>query len=230
MRKNMIDYLRNKIGRYTWLRKALMPINNIIRKKDEKRMNEHFRRCSDSIFHLIYETLSEANVEFWPEFGTLLGIYRENDFLKHDLDFDFGAFEENNTLIHSLLTKAGFVLKHKYEGINHPEIKEVSYEYNGVGVDFFYFLRGTEKDRCHTFILSDAKMNPSNSTYKVKVFTFDKITLKDYFFKGRTIQVPSDTKEHLIVSYGPSFMIPDKKFKSINNAFLEGIYAKEYLY
>lgn len=230
MKKNTIDYLRNKIGRYKWLRKILMPINNIIRRKDEKRMNEHFRKSSDSVFNLIYDTLNEANVEFWPEFGTLLGIYRENDFLKHDLDFDFGTFEENHDLIHSLLTNVGFVLKHKYEGVNHPEIKEVSYEYNGVGVDFFYFLRGVEKDVCHTFILSDAKMNRSDSTFKVKVFAFNKIILTDYSFKGRTIQVPNDTREHLIVSYGPSFMTPDKNFKSINHNYLDGIFAKEYLY
>ena len=47
-----------------------------------------------------------SNYDVWLDFGTLLGYYRENDFISHDLDMDFGIiindyddFLEKNRLL-----------------------------------------------------------------------------------------------------------------------------------
>lgn len=36
--------------------------------------------------------LDSENVLFWLDYGTLLGAYREHDFIKHDFDLDIGLW------------------------------------------------------------------------------------------------------------------------------------------
>lgn len=226
---SIINYCRALLGQTAFLKKVLAPINSLLYRINFLSMNRKFKRYGLEVFARFVDTLNEINIQFWPEFGTLLGIYRENDFIKHDFDFDFGAYVDDRDIIIQMLVGNGFKLKHSYFCPEIPYVKEDSFTYKGVSVDVFYFHNDEQSAMTHVFVRNSID-NIHRVVYRIKVFKFTPVVLKPINFKGMTINVPSDTSEHLIVSYGESFMIPDPGFKSINFNYLDGYYAysKEY--
>ena len=220
-----INYIRTKLGGIVWLKNLLTPVSSYLRNRNLKKMNCHFRINADSVFFDIYNLLSQK-VPFWPEFGTLLGIYREGDFMKHDFDFDFGAFTEDADTIVSILLNNGFIITHEFVGIDNPQIRECTFKYKGINIDFFFFIKNDTFD-CFTFHPLEIHSDNKKNRYKIKPFKFPAFTLKKAEFKGISILLPEDTKSHLIYSYGENFMIPDPNFKSIHHEYLQNTFARE---
>lgn len=221
---NYADYIRTKLGRFTWIKRLLLPISHYLRNRTLKKMNRLFLQEANGVFTKIYECLGDK-ICFWPEFGTLLGIYRDGEFMKHDFDFDFGAFSEDADAIIEILVKNGFVKSHEYVGINNPSIRECTFEYKGISIDFFFFIKQRTYN-CFTFHPSEIHKDKSKSIYKIKIFQFPPFTLEHKQFLNRAILVPIPIETHLEYSYGKGFMIPDPNFKSIHNTFLDS-FAKE---
>lgn len=221
---NYADYIRTKLSRFTWIRQILLPFSHYLRNRTLKKMNKHFLEEANDVFSKIYECL-ENKICFWPEFGTLLGIYRDGGFMKHDFDFDFGAFSEDADDIIEILINNGFVKSHEYIGIEDKNIRECTFEYKGISIDFFFFVK-QDTFNCFTFHPLEIHKNKSESIYKIKIFQFPPFTLEQKPFLNRTILVPSPIDTHLEYSYGKGFMIPDPNFKSIHNTFLDS-FAKE---
>lgn len=222
----MLEYLMFKIGRIGWLRKMLDPIRyRFIVKRELGKMNKLFSLHSKEVFTETCWILDQYGINFWPEFGTLLGIYRENGFIKHDFDFDFGAFIDDSDRIKILLLQNGYTLIHEYEGINHPEIKEITFSYKEINVDLFFFNRKSDVYSCYLFAHYDMNLK-GEYKFKVKEIRFPIFTFRKINFLGIDINIPDDTHTHLAVSYGSNFMIPDPNFKSIHNEYLDNIYAR----
>ena len=83
-----------------------------------------------------------SNYDVWLDFGTLLGIYRDKDLIKHDLDMDFGIviddyldFQEKEK---ELLNKGFQKTRELYYN---KELMEISYDYNGLNVDFIVYKK-----------------------------------------------------------------------------------------
>ena len=94
-----------------------------------------------SVLKYVYESrLSEYDI--WLDFGTLLGMYRDKGLINHDLDMDFGIIIENYNDYQEkekdLLNK-GF--KKTRELYYDNELMEISYDYNGLNVDFIVYRR-----------------------------------------------------------------------------------------
>ena len=51
-----------------------------------------FLENSDVVFNTVIQLLKKNGIHVWLDFGTLLGAYRDSDFIKNDFDMDFGAF------------------------------------------------------------------------------------------------------------------------------------------
>lgn len=224
MNMDLLDYIRIILGKVRFIKTFLVPFNKLIRKYSSWKMNRLFMKYGELTFQTFVDTLSSSNLRFWPEFGTLLGIYRDGDFIKYDNDFDFGAFVDDIDAIHSLLTSAGFVREYLYYSKELNYVREATYSWKGVHIDIFYFKSEEEHDICYSFIPNSID-GQNGLCYKIKYFTFEKIELMPIVFKGLKLTIPKDTQHHLMVSYGPHFMIPDPNFKSINHNFIEGYYA-----
>lgn len=222
----MIKYLLIKIGKIKFLRALLNPIRQLLVVKPRlAKMNKAFNAHSMTVFTETCKLLISNNIQFWPEFGTLLGICRDGDFIKHDFDFDFGIYTHDCETVKEVLSRAGFIIVHEYEGINHPEIREITLSYLGVNVDFFCFNIHPKDVRCYLFAHHDINIK-GECFYKIKEFKFPHFNLKDIYFKGIKVTIPSDWDAHLKVSYGEKYMIPDPNFKSLHTTYLKDIYAK----
>ena len=97
-----------------------------------KAMRDYGLRACDAV----YSALSARKIPYWADHGTLLGIVRENGFIKNDLDIDFSVPPQVRLCdVYGALEKQGFALERgfAYQG----EIVEITVSYKGVGIDFF---------------------------------------------------------------------------------------------
>ena len=61
--------------------------------------------------------MNETNFQFFITYGTLLGIVRDNKFMQHDDDLDFGILEGDNfswSEIDKIMNKYNITLLHEF--------------------------------------------------------------------------------------------------------------------
>ena len=178
--------------------------------------NRYFMAEGEDLLRHFADTLNSEGIIFWLEFGTLLGYYRENDFIPHDCDLDMGARIEDAPEIRSSLIRSGFKLIDYYTSSDGG--LEECYKYRNTCIDIFYFREDKDSNTlyCNSFVTRRYLFKKHRKTLKcfVKrvdypVSEFIKVT-----FKGAQVYIPSDTIEHLEWSYGKNFMTPDPDFDS----------------
>ena len=182
---------------------------------------KHAENIRRKLFHLNAEellkkikmALDDNNVFFWLEFGTLLGVYRENNFIEHDLDLDIGVFFEDTYKINGILKDYGFVKIKEYKvGDDGCLGFEETYKYKGVTVDVFYFHKNEDMMYCITFSAFENEYVDNLSLFQVKQISVPFNGFSKIEFKGTWFNIPQKTEEHLAAHYGVNFMIPNAKF------------------
>lgn len=220
----LLDIIRTKGNKYKWFKTLFMPISRLIRERDERAMNRLFKAHGQQLFEDVYDVLG-TEVDFWPEFGTLLGIYRDKGFIKHDNDLDFAIKVEDADKVKELMIKNGFTLKKEYIGINHPEIRQLTLVKNGLGVDFFCYSTHDSTMSVHIFHMHDVNLSEHKTYYRVRPINFQKFGTIKHEFLGRQILIPANCHEHLQLLYGPTYMTPDPNFKNPKNNMLDNVLA-----
>ena len=177
---------------------------------DSKRSNllkENF----EEILNVVYSSdLKDYNI--WLDFGTLLGYYRENDFISHDLDMDFGvqisSFEEFEVIEKYLINNGFNRTKEFYFNKN---LVELSYSYKGLNVDFIIYKKEHDKVSSDTiFFMTNALGKPTR--YEVYHYEIPFSGLKECGFKGMKVKVPDNTQEYLRTLYGEDFETPNTNY------------------
>ena len=122
-----IIYLLKKTILYKWYHQY--NLRKINKENDIRRA--YFLEEAEQLLNKLTISLNNSNILFWLDYGTLLGYYRENDFIKHDNDLDIGARVEDAEKIRTVLTSNGFKLVHKYHSSNFAtaDISHFSFEY-----------------------------------------------------------------------------------------------------
>lgn len=160
------------------------------------------------------DAMYEAGIDFWLEFGTLLGYYREHDFIKHDFDLDFGVMREDAPRVKAALESHGFELLRTFYCEKNNGYEEC-YKLGETTLDIFYFHVEGETIKAHEFILlADWKSVEIGKHYpaQVREVTYRYHGLQEAEFKGVKVQIPAEPAEHLEAQYGKNFMIPDPNF------------------
>lgn len=163
--------------------------------------------------------MNEAKIPFWLEFGSLLGFYRENDFIKHDCDIDFGAYLKDREAIRTTLEKAGFKLILFFESSDGGV--EECYKYKHTSFDIFYFREDAETLYCNTFIGKYPYIINRfihSKKYLVKRIDIPKQPFVKAIFKGSEVYVPENCVKHLEMHYGKTFMTPNPNFSGKRDA------------
>ncbi|WP_028855341.1 LicD family protein [Psychrilyobacter atlanticus] len=196
-------------------------IKKIFRKPLLKYKSARFHKNSEDVLKKIYEIMKESNFQLWFEYGTLLGAVRENDFIKHDYDLDFGMKYEANKIekIGEKLLANGF--KRVRRIALKDKVMEETYSLNGVFLDIFYFLESEENFIGYVF---EAEKNMSfNETIKQKgglitnELKLTKFSLEKIKFKGLDVLIPRNSDEHLKECYGKNYMIPNSNWQPCHN-------------
>ena len=192
----MLQWLKRSLASFLGDKKDVVKNLPLIKKLNEKanieldsKRSNLLKENFEEILNVVYSSdLKDYNI--WLDFGTLLGYYRENDFIHHDLDMDFGVqvsnFEEFE-VVEKYLTNNGF--KRMKEFYYNKSLVELSYSYKGLNVDFIIYNK--ENDRVFSdtiFFMTNALGNPTR--YEVYHYEIPFSGLKECDFKGMKVKVP----------------------------------------
>lgn len=191
--------------------------------KDKKHLerknaiNEAFNREAVDVLRLYSDAMISNGLVFWICAGTLLGYYREHDFIKHDFDLDTGAWYEDHERIKEALEKAGFE-RIRYYYLTKRDGLEESYKHRdySTAIDVFYFFNEGNKSYHFSFnpLVSMTKKRHLNKTQpsKARKWTYDYINPIPAEFKGIKVYIPENPGQHLASTYGETFMTPIPDF------------------
>lgn len=148
--------------------------------------------------------LDNIGMRCWLTDGTLLGYYREGDFLGHDLDVDVGCFiDELNEAFLPAFINDGWKCERIYgkwdTGL------EVTLAKRGTKVDFFFFYRDSGK-------WWHAAWRHVGDLRNMIRYEYAPFELKTVKFKGHDFEIPSDTERYVETKYGPGWRQPVKNW------------------
>lgn len=174
---------------------------------DERR--ELFRKEGFCALKEFVCCMEDVNIPFWLEFGTLLGAYRDGDFIPNDLDIDIGAHLSDARRIYYALTQRGFKLVREFHVVGENGLEQ-TYEYHGVTLDVMYFFEYKNQYWCNGVAF------PSKWGKLVQVpvtaHWFKPFGISFMVFKGIRVPIPDNVEEHLIEIFGNGFRVYDPDF------------------
>ena len=165
---------------------------------------QKFKKCLTDMKKI----LKQNNTPFFLCWGTLLGQYRENQFIEHDHDIDIGIIRENfDKSIKDIILQSGlFKFEYEYGELN--KNYEISFTHleTKIPIDIFIFYN-IDNDLYYTSTHTD-KCN--NTKYGFCKWARHLRGFKNTNFMGETYQIPKNTEEYLEESYGKNWRIPIK--------------------
>ncbi len=214
----MLQWLKRSLASFLGDKKDVVKNLPLIKKLNEKanieldsKRSNLLKENFEQILSIVYSSeLKKYNI--WLDFGTLLGYYRENDFISHDLDMDFGiqvsSLEEFEVIEEQLINNGFNRTKEFYFNKN---LVELSYSYKGLNVDFIIYKKEDDKVSSDTiFFMTNALGKPTR--YEVYHYKIPFSGLKECDFKGMKVKVPDNTQEYLRTLYGEDFETPNTNY------------------
>ena len=155
-----------------------------------------------------------VGTQMFLNFGTLLGAYRNHDFIPYDCDLDVGMMADKRPAdFEKVMQQHGFALKKEFYDKNTGEITEDQFESDGVQIDFFYYFADGDDVYCHVAHRHETKeWKEANRTdgfpCVIRPCTNDEMERRT--FLGHEFYMPKDTDRWLKSLYGNDYMTPIK--------------------
>lgn len=181
---------------------------------DRARIRAIKRYGMNTIFD-IDKILSEHDVRYFVDFGTLLGLVRSGGLLPWDCDIDFGIkisriFKWKDLQI--VLENKGYKLSRyfSYNGI----ITEQTYQKGNVFVDFFSHFDDEEYSKYYVYYRKNGFIYESNNRMHARMVSTIRIdSTEDLKISNGKIPVPKQYEQYLCDVYGADWRIPDPEWK-----------------
>jgi len=140
---------------------------------------------------VVKQILDFYEIPFFLIFGTLLGAYREKDFIKHDSDVDIGLLEQYNEKIMELINDGYFAMYGlKYTREWHEKTHIRAFQYKNDYIDLWFFKKKENQYR-------------SGRRYFMSAQQIDRGFSKILFY-GQKYNAPNDIESYLRRHYSNS--------------------------
>jgi hypothetical protein len=148
----------------------------------------------------VVKEFDKFNIPFWLDYGTLLGYYRDNDFINHDYDIDLGVefINFNPTIIKNFIDLRYIVTMRGYPS----DSLVIKLRKNNIMFDIIcYYKQPNDTITAVTMDFYDTYMS------KVDII-FEQFNLIKVDFLGINVGVPDNVKHYLEQHYGNDFITP----------------------
>ena len=225
----MLQWLKRSLASLLGDKKDIVKNLPLIKKLNEKAnveldstrsrlLKENF----EEILNIVYSSELKKH-DIWLDFGTLLGYYRERDFINHDLDMDFGIIIPNYAdflVVEKELLDKGF--QRTKEFYFDKNLVELSYNYKGLNVDFILYKKDSNKISSDTiFYMTNALGNPTR--YEVYHYELPFNGVEECNFKNTIVKIPSNVEEYLSNLYGVDFRVPNTNYNWKENPIYQKV-------
>lgn len=168
------------------------------------------------IINSVENALTDYNLVFFADYGTLLGIIREHDFIKWDNDLDYGIIVDENfdwKNFEKHMNKYGFNKIREFSLIE--KTKEQTYRKGKsvLTVDFFAKIYENNDFVTYGFFKKKNYKYNSEQDYHVKRAKCTKVkNTKRVPFLGTYVTIPNNSEEYLTSIYTKNWRTPDPKW------------------
>jgi hypothetical protein len=205
--KRSIKYVLHNLGIYEVSR-------NIFKKIYYPYKYYKVKSNAKSILKISRKVFENKSLDYWLDYGTLLGYVREGAIIKNDIDLDFGVLNPKNIKLVDIFAQHNIHLVQ--QTIVEEKIAVEQYEYNGVGFDVFYY-REEEAGLVTNIWYANDYTIPQKVSYKkglcsLSEITFTPIKTKQIEFYGILFRIPKNAEKYLSENYGDDFMIPNSNW------------------
>lgn len=214
MRENIRIFLYKHGYENSLIQRVWITLMTPFMKFNQKMRSRNVNMKGNELLGILMSLSEKNNVLIWPEFGTLLGAYRNKSFISYDPDIDIGMFAEDFTgpLMSSLedigVTKQRCMFLINND-TNEKKLVELTLNYKGLLFDIFLSDR-VDSDMRRVYV-SYRKINEIDNKYNVKYYTVDyKDSTEKILINGRPLYFPGNVKCYLESIYGKNFMTPIK--------------------
>jgi hypothetical protein len=154
--------------------------------------------------------LSSYQVTHFLTDGTLLGFYRDNDFIAHDTDIDIGVFASEFNIprmaaIYRAMMEKGFIMLHNFG--DWETCFEATFYRHGIKVDFFFYRQKGDRYVFHAF--KGRKVPEDVIEYWYPPHLVE--SLREIDFHGHRFMIPDETDNFLTHKYG-NWRVPVTKW------------------
>jgi len=185
-----------------------------IKNRSKKSLERRRQNIQKNGYLVLRETLDLMNsipdVKAFADFGTLLGLIREQGLLKHDLDIDTAVLGKPNLYryVTMIMERNGYQLWREY--IYNGKVVEQSYHYKDTKVDINYYEYTDTGVNTWLFYRSPDKKYKNNKRSIVRMDYSPINDIKTIKIKGQNITIPSNAEQILEEKYGKNWRTPDK--------------------
>jgi fukutin len=156
-------------------------------------------RCLENLLSM-RDCLDSINIPYWLTDGTLLGFYRDKDFIINDIDVDLGIHISSlDERLIDICKANGFNML-RYSGQKDYGL-EYTFTRKGCNIDLFFFY---DKD--------DYVWHGAWRHGEIIRFKYPRFNLQKVMFKGHQFSAPDNIEEYLILKYGDNWKTPIGKW------------------
>jgi lipopolysaccharide cholinephosphotransferase len=184
-------------------------------KKDYKARQKILHLYGLEALQAFKDACQECGTEYWLEFGSLLGAFRNGSFIPHDIDIDMGMMKDSYSQeLEDKLISKGFVKDHSFDLLDVKSGKrttsECTFYYKGLAIDIFFGIRQGESYKIYEYIVGKGCVVSETISY-----SFDKFEgLSTVKINGLELSAPANPQKVLEFYYGKNFMKPDPNWNS----------------